>query len=97
METREYKVYTFDELSALGKEKALEKFREHNLDYEWWDCVYEDAKEVGSLMGIEIGNIYFSGFGPKAMEPALKDHTNMRWGVLRLYGQPRRMMKYYGA
>jgi hypothetical protein len=62
METREYKVYEFNELSALGKEQAIEKFRENNLDYKWWDCTYEDVKEIGALMGIEISNIYFSGF-----------------------------------
>lgn len=45
------------------------------LDYGWWDCVYEDAVHIGSLMGIEIDertrpgrkkpelSIYFSGFG----------------------------------
>ncbi len=62
METRSYKVYEFDELSALGKEQAIEKFRENNLDYEWWDYIYEDAQEVGALMGITIDKIYFSGF-----------------------------------
>ncbi len=62
METRTYKVYPFAELSALGKEKAIHKFRENNLDYEWWEHVYVDAKEVGTLMGISIDKIYFSGF-----------------------------------
>lgn len=55
-------VYKFDELSDRAKENAIDWFREHNLDYEWWDCTFEDAKEIGKIIGIEISNIYFSGF-----------------------------------
>lgn len=66
---------TFDQLSDEAKEKARENERRHMLDYDWWDCVYEDAVCIGSLMGIEIEtrtrpgrrrvehSIYFSGFG----------------------------------
>lgn len=31
-------------------------------DYDWWDCVYEDAKEIGKILGFYIDDIYFSGF-----------------------------------
>jgi len=66
---------TFDQLSDRAKEKARENERRHMLDYDWWDCVYEDAARIGSLMGIEIDertrpgrkqpelSLYFSGFG----------------------------------
>ncbi len=39
--------YEFDELSSKAKEVARDWFREGALDYEWWDSVYEDAKNVG--------------------------------------------------
>ena len=55
-------VYSFAELEADAKEKAIAWYREGNLDHEWWDFIFEDAKELGKLMGIEIDNIYFSGF-----------------------------------
>ena len=55
-------VFKFDELSDEAKERAIEKWNENGPDYEWWDFVYEDAKNIGALMGIEITNIYFSGF-----------------------------------
>lgn len=55
-------VYKFEELSDAAKKKAIEHWNEHGLDYEWWDAVYEDAKEIGKLMGITITDIYFSGF-----------------------------------
>lgn len=46
METREYKVYKFDELSDEQKEKTIEKHSSINIDFEWWDSTYEDASRV---------------------------------------------------
>lgn len=43
----ETKAYLFDELTDKAKEKARDWYREGALDYEWWDCTYEDAKNVG--------------------------------------------------
>ena len=40
-------VYEFKELSETGKEKALENLGNINLDYDWWDCLYEDADNIG--------------------------------------------------
>jgi hypothetical protein len=41
------KVYKFTELSEEAKQKAIEWFAAGNLDYEWWEAVYEDAGRVG--------------------------------------------------
>lgn len=35
------------ELTDAAKEKAISHFREINIDYEWWESTYEDAKEIG--------------------------------------------------
>jgi hypothetical protein len=59
---QERTVYTFDELSDQAKKKAREWFRDGALDHEWWDCIEEDAKTCGSLMGIEVSKLYFTGF-----------------------------------
>lgn len=40
-------VYKYDELSEKAKEKALESLGETNINYEWWDAVYEDAENIG--------------------------------------------------
>lgn len=40
-------LYQFDELSEQAKEKAREWYREGALDYEWYDCIYDDAARVG--------------------------------------------------
>lgn len=55
-------IFTFGELDDDAKEKARDWYREGALDYEWWNCVYDDAKEIAVLMGIEIDDIFFSGF-----------------------------------
>jgi len=61
-QTIETTVYNFKELSDDAKEKAREWWREAAFDHEWYDFTYEDAKNMASLMGIEIDKIYFSGF-----------------------------------
>src|SRR5690606_33296995 len=62
-------VYTFDELSDKAKEKARDWYRDGQLDYDWWDSVYEMAQTAGWILGIEMDHktknvpaIYFSGF-----------------------------------
>ena len=63
MRTHTIKTFTFDELSDEAKEKAIDTCRYWNTkNMEWWDYIYDDAKEVGKLLGIEINNIWFSGF-----------------------------------
>lgn len=62
MRTIKKTVFTYDELSEKAKKKARDWWREGGMDYEWWDCIYDDAKFIGSLVGIEIDDIYFSGF-----------------------------------
>jgi hypothetical protein len=55
-------VFKFSELDDSAKERARDWYREGALDYEWWDCTFDDAKECLALAGFEVRNIYFSGF-----------------------------------
>jgi len=56
-------VYQFDELDEKAKERAREWYRQGNWDDSFWsECVIDDAKEIGTHMGMDIDNIYFSGF-----------------------------------
>lgn len=55
-------VYKFAELSDDAKQTALDKLRDLNVDHEWWEFLYDDAKECGRILGIDIDRIYFSGF-----------------------------------
>lgn len=55
-------VYEYEELSDAAKEAAREWYRSGNLDYDWWDGVYEDAKSAGAILGIDIEDNHFTGF-----------------------------------
>ena len=58
----ETEVFTFDELTDEAKERAREWYRDVALDYEWCDGVYDTAKTAGACLGIDVDQIYFSGF-----------------------------------
>lgn len=47
MRTVRTKVYKFDELQPEAKNKAISQFSDINVDYEWWQFVYEDAANIG--------------------------------------------------
>jgi len=40
-------IHTFAELSERAKNTAIEQLRGINVDYSWWDSVYEDAARIG--------------------------------------------------
>lgn len=46
MRTLEIKVYKFNELPEAAKQKALDKLYDINVDHDWWEFTYDDAKEV---------------------------------------------------
>ena len=55
-----YVVYKFDELPDDAKESALEKLWDINVEYDWFDCTIDDAKEIGikiSEFDIDHGTI----------------------------------------
>lgn len=53
--------FSYQELSAKAQQTAREWFAS-SLDYEWWDGVYDMAKEDGKELGFDIEDIRFSGF-----------------------------------
>ncbi len=56
-------LYKFAELSDKAKAHALDKLRDLNTDhFDWFESTFDDAKECGAILGIEIDKIYFSGF-----------------------------------
>lgn len=68
MRIKETKVYQYEELSDKAKEKARDWYREDNLDYEWWDFIFDDANTIATALGFDLATkrdnpaIYFSGF-----------------------------------
>ena len=60
---KQYLTYTFDELSDTAKEKAREWYRDGQLDYDWWEFVYDDALRMAEILGIEIDYRYHPASG----------------------------------
>ena len=56
------KAYKFDELSEAAKERALDAFRDVNVEYDWWDGAYYIIRAAGELLGLEIGDIHFDAY-----------------------------------
>jgi hypothetical protein len=55
MKTIEVKVYEFAELSEKAKQKAIERFSDINVNFEWWENTYEDAANIGlKIKGFDI-------------------------------------------
>ena len=62
-ETTTRTLYKFEELPEETREKVIENLYDINVNYdEWSESVIDDAKTIGALMGIDITNIYWSGF-----------------------------------
>lgn len=78
----ETKVYKFKELSEQAKEKAIESYRDINVQHEWYDGTFEIFKETMNDLGFDVDKMYFSGFwsqGDGAMfEGSLNDNIKYR-------------------
>ena len=53
------KVYSFAELSDDAKKRALNAFRDINVEFDWWEGSYYTIRAAGELLGLEIGDIHF--------------------------------------
>jgi len=54
--------YPFEELSAKAQEEAIEKHREMDVGYDWWDDDIDFHKEKLEEVGYDSPEIHFSGF-----------------------------------
>lgn len=62
-ETMTVTLYQLSELDDRAREKAIEAFRDTNVDYDgWWESVYEWKTEELEEAGIISPRIYFEGF-----------------------------------
>lgn len=55
MRTVRTKLYKFSELNEKAQEKAIEKLYDINVNYEWWESTYEDARNIGlKITGFDL-------------------------------------------
>ena len=47
MHKRMINIYSFEELNEKAKQKAIEKYSSINVEHDWWESVYYDAKQAG--------------------------------------------------
>jgi hypothetical protein len=64
MKTIQLNLYEFAELEERAKEKAIEADRYINVDYRWWDFIYDDFISICETLGITVDkeSIVFEGF-----------------------------------
>lgn len=80
MRVKSYEVFKFDELTEETKEKAIEKLWDINVDYEWWESVFDDAGNIGmEIKGFDIdrGNyckMEFKDSFENVLDYILKEH-----------------------
>jgi len=55
MKTKTINLYLFEELSEENKQKVIAKYVGINVNYNWWEDLYDDAEEVGIIIkGFDI-------------------------------------------
>ena len=47
MKTHTINTYSFNELSEEAQQKAIENLSDINVNFDWWNFTYEDAKNIG--------------------------------------------------
>lgn len=62
METRTYKVYSFDELTKEQQKEAIENYRDIEVDGRWYEDVYITWQDKLEELGYTDIKIMFSGF-----------------------------------
>lgn len=61
MKTKTINVFSYDELSEDAKEKALEKFYDLNVSFDWWEYLYEDAERIGlKITEFDLGRGHYA-------------------------------------
>ena len=72
--TKTVTAYKYHELSDEAKEKALQKFWDCTINYEWWEFIFEDAKQAGIKLtefDIDRGNYCHGEWIDRAEQYAL--------------------------
>ena len=74
MRHKTYKVYKFSELSEESQEKALDNLRDIDVDYDWWEHIFEEAKNIGlKIESFEINNREISGRFIESIDNVVKN------------------------
>ncbi len=72
-------LFSFDQLSKEAKQKAIEKLSDINVNYDWYEFTYEDAKNVGLIIKESdwmyvTANGEFANSAPECAELIIENH-----------------------
>lgn len=91
MKTITINTYTFPELSEKAKDKARQYYHDAYMsDGFWHECIIDDAKEVGKLLGFDVRDVHFSGFSSQG------DGASWTGGYEYAKGAPAAVASYTG-
>lgn len=60
MRSQQISLFKFSELSQEAQEKVLDKFRDINVNYDFWDYLEEDLRAELKAIGVEYNKVYFN-------------------------------------
>ena len=87
--TKTVTVYHYDELSEQAKENVLQMLCDINVDYNWWEFVYEDAEQIGlKLTSFDIGR------GNDISGHLLWEPSEVKQAILKNHGKTCNTYKY---
>ena len=66
----------FNQLPERDQRAILDKHRDINTEYDWWDYTYENFKVDMEAKGIEVDRIFFSGFWSQG-DGAMFEYTTL--------------------
>jgi hypothetical protein len=80
MRTAQINYYKFDELSDKAKDRARDWWIQGALQYDWWDCIFDDAAGIGlKITGFDTGRSCeitgdFIGTAEESADKILAEH-----------------------
>ena len=105
-------LYNYDDLDDSTKEDVRQYVRTHWFDYDWDEFVIEDSKECAKLIGIDIDNVWYSGFWSqgdgacfegeyayrKGAAKAIRDHAPLDTELHRIADELQKLQRahFYG-
>lgn len=82
MKTVEIKLYEFNELPEDIQEKVIEKNYDININYDWWEGIYDDAENIG----LEITSFDIDRGSYCNMEPSINT-LEIAQNILNSHGE----------
>ena len=75
--------YLFSDLPPEAKQTAINNNTDINTDHDWSDCIIDNYIELAALVGLDINNIYWSGFSSQGGGACFTGSYSYRKGAVK--------------